>query len=341
MKTKYILLLSLIIILGSCSTAYRSGQTPDDVYYSPTPQQNSYANNDQDGEDSYYSEDSEDGSYYSADQENREIRRGIYDRRYRNSLSLNLGLGFGGYSSFGYNSFGYNSFGYNPFGYYSYNPFGHGYYPFGYSGYYDPFSSYNPYYGGFYGGGFNNGFNHGFYPSYGYLNTNTNRGIRRYDLGSYNNGPIRSGKTFNTRTIRSINNNNPNQAPIRSITRPGQTRNAQDGNNMRRVLTPQDRNYDSRMESNRRVAPNRMERSNSNQVTPRRIERSNTRPVRSERRSTPIQRSETRSYENNNRSNQAPVRSNSPSPSYSSPSRSSSPSNSGNSAPVRSVRRGG
>ena len=54
MKTKLLLLLGLIIILGSCSSAYRTGQTPDDVYYSPAPIQNGYVRTDnQDEKDSY------------------------------------------------------------------------------------------------------------------------------------------------------------------------------------------------------------------------------------------------------------------------------------------------
>ena len=37
MKTKHLLLLILIAVFSSCSSAYRIGQTPDDVYYSPAP----------------------------------------------------------------------------------------------------------------------------------------------------------------------------------------------------------------------------------------------------------------------------------------------------------------
>lgn len=35
MNTKILLLALSAVVLGSCSTAYKSGQTPDDVYYSP------------------------------------------------------------------------------------------------------------------------------------------------------------------------------------------------------------------------------------------------------------------------------------------------------------------
>ncbi|MDE3212379.1 MAG: hypothetical protein KGM98_04030 [Bacteroidota bacterium] len=42
MKTLLLLLIGSILMLSSCSTAYRSRQTPDDVYYSPIPQKNEY-----------------------------------------------------------------------------------------------------------------------------------------------------------------------------------------------------------------------------------------------------------------------------------------------------------
>ena len=42
MKIKHLLLVGALAALGSCTTAYRSGQTPDDVYYSPAPEQNTY-----------------------------------------------------------------------------------------------------------------------------------------------------------------------------------------------------------------------------------------------------------------------------------------------------------
>ena len=35
MKGNFLLPLCCILVLGSCSTAYKTGQTPDDVYYSP------------------------------------------------------------------------------------------------------------------------------------------------------------------------------------------------------------------------------------------------------------------------------------------------------------------
>ena len=46
MKTRILLLAATVLTLGSCSTVYKSGQTPDDVYYSPGVEQSGYANSD-------------------------------------------------------------------------------------------------------------------------------------------------------------------------------------------------------------------------------------------------------------------------------------------------------
>lgn len=51
----YILLSALAAItLGSCTTAYKTGQTPDDVYYSPTRPQDEYVVVEQKQDDRYY-----------------------------------------------------------------------------------------------------------------------------------------------------------------------------------------------------------------------------------------------------------------------------------------------
>ena len=38
----YLPLLSLVLVFASCSTAYKTGQTPDDVYFSPERQRDEY-----------------------------------------------------------------------------------------------------------------------------------------------------------------------------------------------------------------------------------------------------------------------------------------------------------
>src|SRR4030095_114400 len=42
MKRQFLLLAITAAALSSCTTAYKSGQTPDDVYYSPTRPQDEY-----------------------------------------------------------------------------------------------------------------------------------------------------------------------------------------------------------------------------------------------------------------------------------------------------------
>lgn len=100
MKFKFLLFIFSIVALASCSTAYKSGQTPDDVYYSPAR--------------------ALDGSSYTKDEpqtrdyEEREIRMSTYDYRWR-TLGEQYNYDYA-YSPYRY---GYD------YGYY-YNPY---YYP--------------------------------------------------------------------------------------------------------------------------------------------------------------------------------------------------------------------
>ncbi len=98
MKLKYLPLLFFIAFLASCSTAYKTGQTPDDLYYSKgkTVVTDSYVHN------SYSTED-------------HRIRMAAYDWRWRNLDDR-----------YDYNcSYSPYNYGYN-YGYY-YNPY---YYPY-------------------------------------------------------------------------------------------------------------------------------------------------------------------------------------------------------------------
>lgn len=105
MKNKLLLFAVLVVAFTSCTTLYKSGQTPDDVYYSPVRQYGE-ATKQQDNR-------REDNIDYNED---RQIRMGIGDPRWRyldNDISYNPYL-------YGYN-YGYY---YNPY-YYSlpvYNP---------------------------------------------------------------------------------------------------------------------------------------------------------------------------------------------------------------------------
>lgn len=306
MKIKYILSIVAISAFSSCSTAYRSGQTPDDVYYSPAPVQSSYVST---------VSDKDQNSYSYRNDEDAEIRRGIQDPAYRTPATLDLGFGYNpyGYTPFGYSPYLYNSlafgnsfYGYDPYGYmgmynpYMYNSFGYGglglYNPYSfynpYNSFYNPYSIYNsPYYGGY---GHSSSL---YYPVTGNINTNT--GVRRYNLNAYTNN--RSGVNNNNNGNTGVRgstpaNTAPSPAPIR--------RTSGVGNVIRRVFSPNRNNY---------VAPSNNNRSYNNS---------------------------NRSYNNSNNSrtfnNDAQTPSRTYTPSVSTP---SSSGNSNSSAPVRTFRR--
>lgn len=71
MNVKILLIAVAAVSLASCSTAYRSGQTPDDVYFSPV--RTTEERNDRE----------EDRRDHTADAEEREIRMSSRDRRWR------------------------------------------------------------------------------------------------------------------------------------------------------------------------------------------------------------------------------------------------------------------
>lgn len=78
MKINFLLIAILIVTISSCSTAYKTGQTPDDVYYSPA--------HFQDDKDSVRTDRDKyqhpDNTVYE-NSEDREIRRRVHNRRYR------------------------------------------------------------------------------------------------------------------------------------------------------------------------------------------------------------------------------------------------------------------
>ena len=88
--------------MASCSTAYKTGQTPDDVYYSPVR----YYGEDRENKKDERNETAQNNTNYS---EERQIRMGINDRRWR---YLDNDIYYNPYQ-FGYN-YGYY---YNPFYY--------------------------------------------------------------------------------------------------------------------------------------------------------------------------------------------------------------------------------
>jgi len=228
MKIKHLLMLGVVAAFSSCSTAYRTGQTPDDVYYSPAPQENTYVTK---------ATDEDKNSYSYRNQEEADIRRGIEDPVYRSGITFSMGMGYGynPYSLYPYNSFN------NPFygngGYYSYDPYGFKsmydpYYNNSF-GYMNPYS-YNSF--GYYG---YSPYSFGFSPYYSPYSpilfssktVNTNTGPRRYNLNVYNNNSTsNSGSRGNVQPIRSTGTGTTQPSTGTGV-----------GNVIRRVFTPSQR----------------------------------------------------------------------------------------------------
>jgi len=112
MKPQILLLAIFTSVLVSCNTAYKTGQTPDDVYYSPQRPQDEYVRVDDRRSGKYYSED----EYY----DDRYLRMKVRNRYRWNELQD--WYYFDRYS-FGYNYY-YGSY-YNPYNSwnYYYNPY--------------------------------------------------------------------------------------------------------------------------------------------------------------------------------------------------------------------------
>src|SRR5687768_11980116 len=75
-------LLSLTLVFASCTTAYKSGQTPDDVYFSPERPQAEYVRVEDKEEDRYYRGESNRSSsdYYNYEEE-RYLRMKVRNRQ--------------------------------------------------------------------------------------------------------------------------------------------------------------------------------------------------------------------------------------------------------------------
>ncbi|MEO6220725.1 MAG: hypothetical protein ABIO81_09885 [Ginsengibacter sp.] len=207
MKTKHLLLLGIIVFFSSCTTAYRTGQTPDDVYYSPAPSQDAYVKTDNQNDRETYA------SNNDFNRENVEIRRGIRDSRYRNEVIVDPGYG---YDPYGYsNTYGY----YNP---YLYNTV-----------YVNPYYNY-----------YNSPYHNYYYSPQIYIYPKTKgtvtsaTGPRKYNLGAYNN--VNGSKiTISNHGYRPANSTS---APVRTIKTTSSNTNRGIGNFIRRVITPDNNN---------------------------------------------------------------------------------------------------
>lgn len=108
MKPTILLLVLSAVVLGSCTSAYKSGQTPDDVYFSPERQQDTYVNvketNDQQYQgDDYYSYDDQ---YLRMKVHNRlmwsDLDNYYYNPRYSYSYYYNLNNPWSPYTYWNY-----------------------------------------------------------------------------------------------------------------------------------------------------------------------------------------------------------------------------------------------
>lgn len=217
MKIKHLLLVGAIAVFSSCSSAYRIGQTPDDVYYSPAPVQEEYVTSDnQQDKDSYAYNNS------SNNIEDLAIRRGINDPGFRNNFSFDLGSGYGYYP---YDTYG-SPF-YNPYSYY--NPYGYtgiSFYPYynSFNSFYSPYVNYySPYYSSYYPGVY-------YVTKPGNAVSNFS-GPRRYNLGVYNTNGATTGASSSSTNASSV--------PVRTF-KPSNTTGS--GNFVRRIFTPSDNN---------------------------------------------------------------------------------------------------
>ena len=243
MNTRILLMAIGATVLGSCSTMYKSGPTPDDVYFSPAAPESGYVSR-----ENYERYDDRGGSYEDGyvDMSDRYLRMKSSSRRrwsafdddfmywnnpyWNNSMMFNrwsrpgMGLSYG----FGPMSWGNPFMGYNPYMNPFMSPFGNPYagmgsfHNFGMSGFYGPNMGSFFGYGNFMGSPFS--------PYYygtpvvvvtkplAPVNPRAN-GPRVYNLSGYGNN---GGVTPSTRGF-SNNGNMPSRSGVRTFSGSGST----------------------------------------------------------------------------------------------------------------------
>jgi hypothetical protein len=224
MKTKYLLLFLSIVVISGCSSAYRTTQTPDDVYFSPAPPPPvEYVNTASQQQPDNYASDIPDVGQDLA------IRRGINDPMYRSNPSLDFGFGYNPYDYYGSSLYSPYTPYYNPYTFTGVTFYGHGYNSYNY---YSPYYSnyYSPYYSNSYYAPFGN-----YYPSI-YVsggNTSNYHGPRTVNLGAYNSSTT---NRVNTQPLQLGSDAVP-AAPVRTFQSQPVNRTTGVGNLIRRVFT--------------------------------------------------------------------------------------------------------
>jgi hypothetical protein len=118
----FLLLLSLSLVFASCSTSYKSGQTPDDVYFSPERPRAEYVRVEDDENDQYYRGQSNSSSndYYNYEEE-RYLRMKVRNRQRWSYLDND----FYSYNPYVYGNYNYYNSPWNSYSYWDhyYNPY--------------------------------------------------------------------------------------------------------------------------------------------------------------------------------------------------------------------------
>lgn len=112
MKLQILLLAFSAAALGSCTTSYKTGQTPDDVYYSPARPQDEYVRVEQNDDRQYrYDDEYYDDRYLRMKVQNRSRWSELNDWYYYDRYSYSHNYYYGSYNN-PYNSWNYY---YNPY----------------------------------------------------------------------------------------------------------------------------------------------------------------------------------------------------------------------------------
>ncbi|MCB0777810.1 MAG: hypothetical protein KDB99_16015 [Chitinophagaceae bacterium] len=114
MKSALLLLSIFAIVATSCTSAYKTGQTPDDVYYSPLPPGDDYVRVEKDDRGKYrYSDDYYDDRYLRMKVRNRYLWNDLNDWYYYERYGSVYNYYYGSY----YNPYNNWHYYYNPYGF--------------------------------------------------------------------------------------------------------------------------------------------------------------------------------------------------------------------------------
>ncbi len=112
MKTPILLLILVVLVLGSCTTAYKTGQTPDDVYYSPVrPQDETVREERKEESNDRYDDEYYDDRFLRMKVQNRYRWSNLDDWYYSDRYSIGYNYYYGSFNN-PYNRWNYY---YNPY----------------------------------------------------------------------------------------------------------------------------------------------------------------------------------------------------------------------------------